>query len=61
MSEGTRNVILLSAGFVFGLWMYYLYTEGGTGLMLAEGWKGLIPALVVIAIAEVWYRRKKKN
>lgn len=41
--------------------MYYLHTEGGTGLMLTDWWQGLIPALVVIAIAEAWYRLKKKG
>lgn len=61
MSEVTRNVILLATGFVFGVWMFDLYAEGDTGLMLTEGWKGLIPALVVITITQTWYHFKKKN
>lgn len=35
MSEDTRNVIVVATGFLFGVWMYYLYSEGGL-LMLAD-------------------------
>lgn len=50
----------VAAGFIFGLWLYSSYREGGFTLMVAEGWKGLILGLAFLGLVVVWNRVTKK-
>ncbi len=50
MSQDIKNVIYVAAGFIFGLWLYYLYGEGGWNLMLTDGWKGLLVILLLLGL-----------
>ncbi|MCS6993948.1 MAG: hypothetical protein N2117_13660 [Anaerolineales bacterium] len=59
MTKEWRDVIIAVAGFVYGVWLYYLYSEDGWAALVADWWKGLIPSLVVIAIAVLWYHFRK--
>lgn len=47
-----KGWLITMLGFLFGLWLYWLYSEGGLSLMLADAWKGLLlfggPALVLL-------------
>lgn len=47
-------------GMLYGLWLHYLYKEGGWELMATEWWKGLGVALLVwgalMASDHVWRR-----
>lgn len=43
-------------GFIFGVWLYDLYSEGGLSLMLAQGWIGLLVALLLATVVWQWDR-----
>ncbi|MCS7249204.1 MAG: hypothetical protein NZ840_13330 [Anaerolineales bacterium] len=60
MSKEIRDVTFAAAGFIFGVWLYYLYQEGGFSLMLSEGWKGLAAAFVFLGLVVVWDRVRKR-
>lgn len=50
MSKDTRDVIVIATGFIFGVWLYFLYSEGGWGLMLTDWWKGLIVSVLFLTV-----------
>lgn len=59
MSKDTRDVIVIATGFIFGAWLYFLYSEGGWGLMLTDWWKGLIVSVLFLTVVFIWSKIAK--
>ncbi|MCS7059001.1 MAG: hypothetical protein NZ849_08735 [Meiothermus sp.] len=53
-----REFWLALIGFLFGLWTYSLWSQGGWAAVLQEGWPGLLLAL--LAVAGVLYAYRKR-
>lgn len=61
MNKQWRDVIIVAVSFIYGTWLYSVYSQEGPASLLENWWKGLIPSLLFLAVVFIWYRRTKKQ
>lgn len=56
-----KEVGSVMLGFILGLWLHYLYSNGGWDLLAAEWWKGTLVLGILLVILLTWDRLPLKR